>query len=223
MKLHLGCGEKYLDGYINIDYPSSEHTVQNRCAADELCDIQTLSYPFGTIEEVRLHHLFEHFSRQVALGLLCRWTDWLKSGGILHIETPDFQASVYRFVSPFTSFDEKQQILRHLFGSHEANWAFHLDAWYEEKFRAILNSLSYKKIKFKKSKWGATKNIEVTAIRGDKQFSEHEYQGIVQNFLCASLIKDPIKNGKIDLEKVAPSEVQMLNVWLKEWLSAYRK
>ena len=27
-RLHLGCGTRYLDGYVNIDYPPSEHTVR---------------------------------------------------------------------------------------------------------------------------------------------------------------------------------------------------
>jgi len=221
MKLHLGCGQKYLEGYWNVDFPSEEHTVQNYSVADSFCDIKTLAYPKGTIDEVRSHHFFEHFPRPVALALLCRWTDWLKPGGTLHIETPDFLGSIYRFVSPFVSFDEKEQIMRHLFGSHEAPWAVHWDAWYEERFKKILTALGYTELKFIKSQWGATRNIEVIAIRGDKQFTIDEYHEIAQDFLSGSLIKEPVKKGKVDLEKVAPSEVQMLNVWMNTLQATY--
>lgn len=125
MKLHLGCGEKYLDGYLNVDFPSDNHTVQKKSVADRYCDVAKLDFAGESVDEVRLHHLFEHFSRPKALALLCRWTDWLKVGGKIHIETPDWDASILTYLSPLTSYDQREQILRHLFGSHEAPWAVH--------------------------------------------------------------------------------------------------
>lgn len=69
LKLHLGCGEVYLDGYRNIDYPPSEHTVQTQTKVDEYADIlRELVYPRASIEEVRLHHVFEHFTHPGATG-----------------------------------------------------------------------------------------------------------------------------------------------------------
>jgi predicted SAM-dependent methyltransferase len=69
IKLHLGCQEKYLEGYVNIDLPQSEHTVR-KAKVDVYADVRTLSYPVGSVDEVRSHHLLEHFSRQEALLLL---------------------------------------------------------------------------------------------------------------------------------------------------------
>lgn len=102
-KLHLGCGRRYLEGYINIDYPLGEQTVQTDLVADKYEDITRLSYPTDSIDEIRLHHVFEHFTRTDALALLCRWREWLKPGGLLRIETPDARAGCKLIASPFTS------------------------------------------------------------------------------------------------------------------------
>ena len=34
IRLHLGCGENHLDGYVNIDFPQSSHSVQENSGAD---------------------------------------------------------------------------------------------------------------------------------------------------------------------------------------------
>lgn len=90
MKLHLGCGQRYFEGYVNIDYPLTEHSVQQTSVADELHNLFDLRYKKETIDEVRLHHVFEHFSRAQACAMLAAWNSWLKPGGIVHIEVPDF-------------------------------------------------------------------------------------------------------------------------------------
>lgn len=219
-KLHLGCGTRYLDGYINIDHPPSEHTVQHALVADRYVDISELNYPVGTIDEIRLHHVFEHFPRQLALALLCQWTDWLKPGGLLRIETPDVMASAWALVSPMTSNGARHQIIRHLFGSHEASWAAHWDGWYKDRFKKTLKALGFHDLKFVRSRWGATRNIEVLAIRGDKKFTLENYRSIVEGILAQSLVTHWSKSS---LNAVAESEKAMLDVWMREWEQAYTR
>src|SRR5438477_9516222 len=91
MKLHLGCGQSYFEGYVNIDYPLSEHSVMKTSVADQFGNLFELNYAPETIEEVRLHHVFEHFTRAQACAMLASWNSWLKPGGIIHIEVPDFE------------------------------------------------------------------------------------------------------------------------------------
>lgn len=217
MKLHLGCGMRYLEDYINIDYPAAEHTVQSNIKADVYADLTELSYPFSSIDEIRLHHVFEHFSRPVALALLCKWRDWLKPGGLLRIETPDSMACFISMVNPFISFDNKQQVMRHLFGSHEAKWAVHWDGWYKEKFTITLNTLGFENLRYVKNEWGYLHNIEVFAYKSKKNLRYEEYSRLVKDLLELSIIKtiiNPITRKKI-------VEKDILDVWMKDWRASY--
>lgn len=217
-RLHLGCGTRYMEGYINIDHPPSEHTVQSSIKVDRYANIPELEYPAGTIEEIRLHHVFEHFPRQSALALLCRWSDWLQQGGVLRIETPDVMASAWALVSPLTSGDMRQQILRHLFGSHEAAWAAHWDGWYKERFVLSLEALGFVELKFEQNRWEALRNIEVQAKRGPRKFTLEDYRIIVRDLLSKSLITHRTSSSS---RTVADSEQQMLELWMREWEAGY--
>lgn len=149
MKLHLGCGENYLEGYLNIDLPQEDQALM-KARADLYQDIRTLSYPENSIEEIRSHHLLEHFTRQEALSLLLQWRRWLKPGGLLVIETPDFETLARRFSS--ANLKTKFKLARHIFGSHEADWASHKDWWGREKFRFVLTKLGFRILKLRREK-----------------------------------------------------------------------
>ena len=153
MKLHLGCGLHYLEGYINVDY-SNNNIPGLVVKTDQFADILDLAYPEETIEEIRLHHVLEHFSRPVALALICRWRDWLQAGGLLRLETPDILESARLLVSRSVPYDEKQQVLRHLFGSHQAPWAVHQDGWYKDRFEASLKALGFERLRFEAESMG---------------------------------------------------------------------
>jgi predicted SAM-dependent methyltransferase len=161
VKLHLGCQEKYLEGYVNIDLPPDAHTVR-KAKVDIEADVRTLSYKQETVDEVRSEHLLEHFSRQEALLLLARWHKWLKMGGVLHVETPDFEESAKKFLKG--SLDEQFMLARHIFGSHEADWAYHKDFWSEGKYAYVLRELGYGDFRFDR----ISNNLEskIPALKG---------------------------------------------------------
>lgn len=204
LRLHLGCGEQYLEGYINIDYPPTEHTVQTNSVADFFADFVALNFPKQTVDEVRLHHVFEHFDRPTALALLCKWHRWLKIGGTLIIETPDFEASLELIQSHKHSYKEKQAVLRHIFGSHEAEWATHRDGWYQEKFTHVLTTLGFEDIKFDNSQWQMTCNITVITIK-KSEFDDNKLSATAKYLLEESLIDH------------SPSEEQINKVWFKNF------
>jgi len=162
LKLHLGCGERYLEGYRNIDYPPSKHTVQTRAKVDEHADIRELSYPCASIEEVRLHHVFEHFTRPVALALLTAWNAWLEPGGTLRIEVPDFDRTARRVLSPLTSEKQRGVALRHIFGSQEAAWALHLEGWSGKRLEKTAEAFGFEAIERRKNRYKGTYNVDLS-------------------------------------------------------------
>ena len=166
LRLHLGCGEQYLDGYINIDYPPSKHNVM-KVKADISADLIKLYFPEESVDEIRLHHVFEHFSRVTALSMLIKWHNWLKIGGKLYIETPDLIGSAKTLLSG-ASWKTKMSVIRHLAGDQAASWAYHIDQWFPERFEHSLRKLEFDPVKTRTFSWQHEpylSNVEAIAIK----------------------------------------------------------
>jgi GT2 family glycosyltransferase len=151
LRLHLGCGEQYLAGYVNIDYPQSEHHVM-KIKADFYTDITKLDFPGESVDEIRLHHVFEHFSRVTALALLVRWHQWLKPGGRLFIETPDLIGTAKMLLSN-APWHYKTAAVRHITGDQADSWAYHIDQWFPERFERTLQKFGFDHIETKSVSW----------------------------------------------------------------------
>jgi len=210
-KLHLGCGERYLKGYINIDFPPAFHSVQKRSVADRLIDIKNLKYPPQSIEEVRLHHVFEHFPRAVSSALLATWYTWLKNGGLLRIEVPDLEKMAQTITGRFSSKRKKLVAERHIFGSQEAPWATHFAGYTPLGLTDFLERYGFKVEKVKKNNWKGTSNIEVVAIKSDLDITTQGFEKITRNYLRQFLLDS------------SESEQRLLNVWMKVYQSQVKK
>jgi GT2 family glycosyltransferase/predicted SAM-dependent methyltransferase len=138
MKLHLGCGNNYLDGYTNVELPCNRHFT-----ADVYSDINDLIFPDSSVEEIVIEHVFEHFDRPTALSLIIKWNRWMVEGGKLIIVVPDFMRNARSILDENLSFGHQQALLRHIFGSQEADWAIHRDGWFTEKFFEILRRFGF--------------------------------------------------------------------------------
>lgn len=196
MRLHLGCGNSYLKGYLNIDLPGSRSKV------DCQKDIRKLKFPKDSVEEVRLHHVLEHFSRPVVCALVVSWRSWLVPDGLLHIEIPDFERTSQVILSRFSREKTKAVALRHLFGSHEAPWAVHWEGWTQSRLKKLLTLLGFDEIGFKKSSWRKTYNLTVVAQKKPFRLLKPEAKKLVKQFLSQYLL-DQSKN-----------EMKLLRTWL---------
>lgn len=85
IKLHLGCGEKILSDYINVD-------IRSNLKCDVVDDVKTLSkFENNVISEIYASHVLEHFNRQEYMLVLDRWYEVLSDGGVLKISVPDLE------------------------------------------------------------------------------------------------------------------------------------
>ena len=211
MKLHLGCGERYLEGYVNIDFPPSEHTVQSKSVADRHVDILALQYSPGMIDEIRLHHVFEHFTRPVACALVAGWNMWLKPGGILHIEVPDLDRTARVMTNRFKPMKNRLLAERHIFGSHEASWAAHLEGYTPDSLTFFLKNFGFKAINIKKNRWKGTYNFELRLRKLEKNIKKDDLEKASRDFLSNFLVDD------------TPGEKKLLDVWMDSYREQFDK
>ena len=96
MKLNLGCGDKILPEYTNVDVAASRAGKE----PDVLCDLRALT-PFndGVAEEILSVHVVEHFWRWEVVDVLREWVRVLKPGGRMVIECPNLQSACETFLA----------------------------------------------------------------------------------------------------------------------------
>ena len=87
VKLHLGCGPKYIPGFLHIDVIDGEHIHHQ----GSICEL-----PFAekSVELIYAAHVLEHFGRWEIQKVLEEWYRVLIPGGVLRIAVPDFAQCV---------------------------------------------------------------------------------------------------------------------------------
>lgn len=92
VKLHLGCGEKYLEGYLNIDLFNKTADIHADC-----CELSFLKD--ASVTHILCEHVLEHLSRDQGWKALKEWARVLALGGELELEVPDLLWCIENFAS----------------------------------------------------------------------------------------------------------------------------
>jgi SAM-dependent methyltransferase len=86
LRLNLGCGDKHLHGYVNVDVASSRAGVQ----PDVQCDLRDLKrFATDSADEILAVHVVEHFWRWEIVDVLREWVRTLRPGGQMIVECPN--------------------------------------------------------------------------------------------------------------------------------------
>jgi len=94
VRLNLGCGDKKIDGYINVDIAPSRKGV----APDVISDIRKTAFSDNYADEVLSIHTIEHFYYWEVKTVILEWMRILKPGGRLILECPNLINAAREFI-----------------------------------------------------------------------------------------------------------------------------
>lgn len=134
-RLNIGAGTQGKKGFTSVD-------IEEKNDPDILGDFREME--FENLHVIRMFYLLEHFGRAEGIEVLRQLHSWLKPGGELRVAVPDFEGICKNFAT------DPYWMTRHAFGSQEAGWAYHLDGWYEEKFRGLYGRIGFNILGIKK-------------------------------------------------------------------------
>lgn len=196
IRLNLGCGGSPLANYINVDMDSLE-TLRTRypeqCFSDDLLvhnyDIFCLPYADGTVDEVRADSLIEHLPFVDEPRFFHEVKRVLRTGGLLRLATPDFEAAVTEWLA---AKDEWKEFYRNdpeairnqhwfgqysystenrwgyltamIFGSQNGEGQFHTNCYTAAKLRAMLKYLGFKEIELTRYRWKGDRDVMIQLL-----------------------------------------------------------
>lgn len=144
IKINLGAGKDYREGYINVDnqqmYPDAK--------VDFNQDIKDFSISNNSTEEILLSHVTMYLRPEELRPLLKKWHKWLQVGGKMIIETADFRKLCRLVVSTYPKEIVISHGLINIFGTKETGP--HRWGWTRQTLADELNIAGFSKIKFER-------------------------------------------------------------------------
>lgn len=120
-KLNLGCYNKKMYGFINVDIREDVHPD----VVDDVFSLQT--FQPNTVDLIYACHVLEHADFKEAKKALSRWFDLLKPGGKIRLAIPDIEkvcAAVLYFKDMTYLKSAFWGSQRHSFDHHKSGWTF---------------------------------------------------------------------------------------------------
>lgn len=142
MKLHLGCGSRYLEGFVHIDIDSQEHIDFPNTNISNLNMIED-----NSVDLIYTCGSFEYFDREKAPLVLKEWRRVLKSDGHLKISVPDFQSIVKVYIK--NKDVDGVGILGPLYGKWQINnksYIYHKTVYDFVSLKNMLESVGFREI-----------------------------------------------------------------------------
>ena len=145
-RLHLGCGNVYLEGWVNIDY------YIGRRKMDRWLDISIgLPYREGDVRAIFTSHVLEHFTIEDGVRVLRECHRVLTPGGCLRIAVPSLTIALQHFQrGDIDEFKEvKGKTVSRRFVSHILRYNTHPTMYDFEFLRELLDEIGFSRIEEK--------------------------------------------------------------------------
>jgi len=149
IKLHLGCGNKYIPGFIHIDAIKYNHV-------DYICNVDNLSiFTDETVDLIYNCHVLEHFHRNKTLKVLIEWYRVLKKGGVLRVAVPDFE----KLSDLYHKTKDLSLVIGPIMGRQSYLYNIHYNLFDFETLKKVLFQAEFKKVK--KYDWRLTEHSSI--------------------------------------------------------------
>jgi len=166
IKLNLGSGKDYLDGWINVD-------IEQKYNPDVVADItEALPFKTNSVSEIKAFDILEHVTKQQAHDFISECYRVLDIGGKLNLRLPNMFAIV-------DSYRDDPEVMAHflygdtaetgVFGAHKAGYT-------EKSLHRLLILHGFTSISFTED----DTNYAVKAIKNANMFKEKLTIGIIQ-------------------------------------------
>ena len=149
VKLHLGCGVRYIPGFVHIDALPLDHV-------DHVSTIDRLSFiEDDSVDLIYNCHVLEHFRRQDVEGILCEWARVLKPGGILRTSVPDFN----QLTKVYAKYGELEKVIGPLFGRGDYLYNIHYNVFDLRTLTTVLDRVGF--VSIREYDWRDTEHADV--------------------------------------------------------------
>jgi len=142
-KLNLGSGERYIKGFVNIDYCKNTNP-------DLILDIGKEKLPFeaNSVDLIVTNHLLEHLTKKQGIFCLKECFRVLKKGGEFYIGIPDLAeiARIYTGVKDIELDFEKSDawLIDAIFETQRDKTLIHKYGYTSKTIRKLLTEIGFK-------------------------------------------------------------------------------
>ena len=137
LKLHLGCGDTHIDGFINIDV----NYLPNVDLVDNVRHLR--KFEKNSVDLIYTSNVLEHLGRWEYKPALQRWYELLKKGGVLRISVPDFEAICEYYIET----KDLETLYPALYAGQDSPQNFHYWCWDFETLKKDLESVGFTNVK----------------------------------------------------------------------------
>jgi SAM-dependent methyltransferase len=119
MKLNLGCYDRKIHGFVNVD-------IRPEVGPDLVDDAFSLTkIKDDSVDLIYCSHMLEHLTFPKAMIALGRWNAVLKEGGVLRLAVPDMEA----IFAHYFYWKKLPLLYSALWGSQRHEFDFHYSGW----------------------------------------------------------------------------------------------
>lgn len=147
VKINLGCGDRPIAGFLNVDIRDIPGIEYPKTSVDDLS-----CFPNDYADYIYACHVLEHLPRSMTFRVLCEWNRVLKPGGMLRIAVPDWDA----IVAYYQETRDLENLLNIVYGGGESSSNHHYRAFSYASLKTILAEAGFKR--FSRYDWKETEH-----------------------------------------------------------------